>query len=166
MIPPCLTLCIIRYRSRIKWVNSGKGVAPSPTLWCSSNRKGSLRVTLVNGRQLYLLLPYFKIYLELKKINTTKMLYSNSFIASKKKKKSAIVTRKTFFLEWRNILSIRMCKGNWTFGEKRAYFIIIMTRCQQGSPWLFLAIRPYRSSLPGGLQSYILYQHRAVVYWF
>ena len=32
-----------------------EGVAPSPTPWCSSYRKGSLRVTLDYGRQLYLL---------------------------------------------------------------------------------------------------------------
>ena len=40
------------YKIRIK----GKGVAPSPTPWCSSYRKGSLQVTLDKGRQLYLLL--------------------------------------------------------------------------------------------------------------
>ena len=34
------------YKVRVKWSNPGKGVAPSPTLWCSSYRKGSLRVTL------------------------------------------------------------------------------------------------------------------------
>ena len=45
MIPPCLTLSIIRYGSRVKWSNPGNGVAPSPTPWCSSYRKGSLRVT-------------------------------------------------------------------------------------------------------------------------
>ena len=54
-MPPCLTLSIMRYGSRVKWINSGKGVAPSPTSWCSSNRKGSLLVTLDNVRQLYLL---------------------------------------------------------------------------------------------------------------
>ena len=53
-MPPCLTLSIIRYGSRVKWSNPGKGVAPSPTPWCSSYRKGSLRVTLDYGRQLYL----------------------------------------------------------------------------------------------------------------
>ena len=31
------TLSIIRYRSRVKWSNPGKGVAPFSTLWCSSN---------------------------------------------------------------------------------------------------------------------------------
>ena len=55
LMPPCLTLSIIRYGSRVKWSNPGKGVAPSPTPWCSSYRKGSLRVTLNYGRQLYLL---------------------------------------------------------------------------------------------------------------
>ena len=38
-----------------------------------------------------------------------------------------------------------------------------MSRCQHGSPWPFLATRLYRSLLPGGLQGYILYRHRAVV---
>ena len=32
---------------------SRKGVVSSPTPWCSSNRKGSLRVTLDYGHQLY-----------------------------------------------------------------------------------------------------------------
>ena len=36
LIPPCLILIIIRYISRVKWSNPGKGVAPSPTPWCSS----------------------------------------------------------------------------------------------------------------------------------
>ena len=35
-----------------------EGVAPSPTPWCSSYRKGSLRVTLDYGRQLYFLLIF------------------------------------------------------------------------------------------------------------
>ena len=50
----CLTLSIIRYVSRVKKSNPGKGVAPSPTPRCSSYRKGSLRVTLDYGHQLYL----------------------------------------------------------------------------------------------------------------
>ena len=51
-----LTLSIIRYGSRVKWRNPGKGVASSPTPWCSSYRKRCLRVTLDYGRQLYFLL--------------------------------------------------------------------------------------------------------------
>ena len=38
-MPPCLTLSIIRYGSRVKWSNPGKGVAPSPTPWCSKLSK-------------------------------------------------------------------------------------------------------------------------------
>ena len=53
LMPPCLTLTIIRYGLRVKWSNPGKGVAPSPTPWCSSYRKGRLRLTLDYGRQLY-----------------------------------------------------------------------------------------------------------------
>ena len=50
---PGLTLSIIRYLSRVKESNPGKGVASSPTPQCCSYRKGSLRVTLDCGRQLY-----------------------------------------------------------------------------------------------------------------
>ena len=35
-------------------IYSGKGVAPSPTPWCSSYRKGSLRVTLDYDDYIYL----------------------------------------------------------------------------------------------------------------
>ena len=33
---PCLTLNIIRNRSRVKWSNLRKVIAPYPTPWCSS----------------------------------------------------------------------------------------------------------------------------------
>ena len=36
LIPSCLTLSVIRYVSKIKWSNPGKGIAPSPTPQCSS----------------------------------------------------------------------------------------------------------------------------------
>ena len=53
LMPLCITLSIIRYESRVEWKNLGKGIVPSPTPWCCSYRKGRLRVTLDNGRQLY-----------------------------------------------------------------------------------------------------------------
>ena len=53
MLPPWLTVRNIRYISRVKWSNPGKGVAPTPTPRCSSYWKGSLLVTLDYGRQLY-----------------------------------------------------------------------------------------------------------------
>ena len=49
LMPPCLTLSIITYGSRVKWSNPRKEVAPSPTPWCSSYRKRSLRVALDFG---------------------------------------------------------------------------------------------------------------------
>ena len=52
LIPPCLILSNIRFVSRVKWSNPGKGVAPSPRLLCSSYWKGSLLVALDYGRQL------------------------------------------------------------------------------------------------------------------
>ena len=51
---PCLTLSIIRYGSMVKWSNPEKGVALPPTPWCSSYRKGNLRVILDYGRQLWM----------------------------------------------------------------------------------------------------------------
>ena len=39
LMPPCLTLSIIRCGSRVKWSNPEKGVAPSPTHWCSKLSK-------------------------------------------------------------------------------------------------------------------------------
>ena len=63
LVPPCLTVSIIRWGSRVKWSNLGKGVAPSLIPWCSSYWKGSLWVTLDNGRQLYNLYIYIYIYI-------------------------------------------------------------------------------------------------------
>ena len=60
LMPLCLALSIIRFGSRVKWSNLGKGVEPSPTPWCSSYWKGSLLVALDYSRQLYLLLQIFK----------------------------------------------------------------------------------------------------------
>ena len=42
-----------KVRTKGKVEQSREGVAPSPTHWCSSYRKGSLRVTLDYGRQLF-----------------------------------------------------------------------------------------------------------------
>ena len=47
----CSTLSIIRYGLRVKCSNPGKGMAPTPTPRCSSYGKGSLRITLDDGRQ-------------------------------------------------------------------------------------------------------------------
>ena len=44
-----------KVRIKVKVEQSREEVAPSPTHWCSSYRKGSLWVTLDYGRQLYFL---------------------------------------------------------------------------------------------------------------
>ena len=49
----CAALFVDRYMRRKTWWRDW--IAPSPTPWCSSYRKGSLWVTLDNGCQLYLL---------------------------------------------------------------------------------------------------------------
>ena len=66
LIPPYLTLGIIRYRSRVKWSNPRKGVAPFPTPRCSSYWKGSLWVTLdcchqlIHSKQMLLGIIYYQ----------------------------------------------------------------------------------------------------------
>ena len=51
----CLTLGIIRYISRVKWSNPGKGVAISPTLGVAAIGKGTfgLPLTMVANFTLY-----------------------------------------------------------------------------------------------------------------
>ena len=55
MVPDASLLNTQHYKVRIKGKveQSWEGVAPSPTPWCSSYRKRSLRVNLDYGRQLY-----------------------------------------------------------------------------------------------------------------
>ena len=69
LIPHCLTLSIIRYVSRVKWSNAGKGVAPSPTPQCSSYWKGTLWVTFDYSRKLY-----FYFHLEKRAVDSLSLL--------------------------------------------------------------------------------------------
>ena len=62
LIPPCLTLSIIKCVSRVKYSNPGNRVAPSPIPRCSSYWKGSLLVAIDYGRQLYFF-TYIYIYI-------------------------------------------------------------------------------------------------------
>ena len=48
LILPCLTLSIIRYRSRVKWNNPGKGVAPSLHLCVVAIKKGAFGLSSTN----------------------------------------------------------------------------------------------------------------------
>ena len=84
LMHPCLTLNIIRYWSRVKWSNPGKGVAPSSTPLCSSDRKGSLRVTLDYGSQLYFsyidTLNDYRVLKSSEKFFITRVATSNSFV--------------------------------------------------------------------------------------
>ena len=56
LMSPCLTLSIIRYRSRVKWSNPGKRVAPSPTP-IERGGFGSPSTTVANFTYLLLLPP-------------------------------------------------------------------------------------------------------------
>ena len=48
-----------------KWSNPGKGVAPSPTLWWSSNWKGSIQVVFNNGLTTYFIYIYIYMHYSL-----------------------------------------------------------------------------------------------------
>ena len=63
----------VRIKGKVK--QSREGVAPSPTPWCSSYRKGSLRVTLDYGRQLTYE-NYNVVYME---ICSLKVFFTNPF---------------------------------------------------------------------------------------
>ena len=56
LISHCSILSVIRYVSRVKWSNPGKGVMLFSTHRYSCYWKGSLRVTFDYGRQLYCVL--------------------------------------------------------------------------------------------------------------
>ena len=65
LVSPCLTLSIIMYRSRVKWRNPGKGVAPPLHLGVVAIEKVTNFTYIYNcsyqkGHQLYL---YIYIYI-------------------------------------------------------------------------------------------------------
>ena len=69
------------YKVRIKGKveQSREGVAPSPTHWCSSYRKGGLRVTLDYGRQLYFTyITYYKWWKKYEARNQATFITQNS----------------------------------------------------------------------------------------
>ena len=68
----------VRIKGKVK--QSREGVAPSPTPWCSSYRKGSLRVTLDYGRQLYLLIYIYEEHLKINHIFCNNICFSRPYI--------------------------------------------------------------------------------------
>ena len=84
LIPPCLTLSIIKYISRVKWSNSVKGVESSPTSRCSGYWKGSLRVALDYSRQLICLSLSIYIYIYIPRIpkKTQHILWHYKFLST------------------------------------------------------------------------------------
>ena len=85
LMPPCLTLGILRHGSRVKWSNPGKGVAPFATPCCSSNWKGRLRVTLDYGRQLYKILFRSPIFVDAQQLFCKKSSCSKNVYLDLKK---------------------------------------------------------------------------------
>ena len=105
-IPPCLTLSNIRYVSRVKWSNPGKGVAPSPTPWCSSYWKWSLLAALDYGcqQQLYIYIYIYTLIFEYIYIYIYIYIYHILYCIS----------------IWKNISAL----NNFIFGYKYIYFSV------------------------------------------
>ena len=86
LMRPCLTLSIIRYGSRVSGAIQGKESRPPLHLDVVSYRKGSLRVTLDYGRQLYIywILIWFALVLShinhCRSFNAKSSLYIYIFI--------------------------------------------------------------------------------------
>ncbi len=58
LMPPCLTLSIIKYGSRVKWSNPGKGVAPPLHIGVVAIEKGAFGSPSTNVANFTLLLHY------------------------------------------------------------------------------------------------------------
>ena len=83
---PVLTLSFLRYVSRVKWSNSGNGVATSVTPWCISFWKGACRsslTTVANFSYSYLnthicMMDYIYIYIYIITYRQSVSLYHSS----------------------------------------------------------------------------------------
>ena len=140
LIPTFLTLSIIRYRSRVKWSNPGKGVASSPTPQCCSYWKRSLQVTLDLGHQLYVLLLICKCEGQQKL-----WMYASMYTH----------THTHIYINIYKYIYIYM--HNYIF----VYTSSSLSHRHHTFPWLSHTIHPYHSSLLTVLPKYILCPHRA-----
>ena len=65
----CLTLNVIRFRSRVEWSNPGKEVSLSPTHWCCSYRKRAFGLPLTTVANftyfihIYIYIIYIYLYI-------------------------------------------------------------------------------------------------------
>ena len=100
------------YKVRIKGKvePSREGVAPSPTSWCSSYRKGSLRVTLDYGRQLYFLL-----------------IWERNCKYSAKFNRMARILKTIFFTRWKPLLQVLIKRdvNIWMYRERVLDYITL-----------------------------------------
>ena len=125
LIPPCLTLSNIRYVSGVKWSNPGKEVAPSPTLGCSSNWKGSLLVTLDSGHRLYLF--YLFKFIPVKGKEVTLAIFQIRFADSIFRANNPYNTRKKNRKKYTLILNIYRCSINTCFTILKSWWRYIKT---------------------------------------
>ena len=102
LMPSCLTLSNIRYGSRVKWSNRGKGVAPFPTAWCSSYWKGGFWVTLDYG--LWTKHIFMQFYFCLQNFNTVEFIFLSVSFQSRWCDYTIVLTRiklskKSYFIK-------------------------------------------------------------------
>ena len=124
LISPCLTRNIIRYVSRVKWINPRKGVAPLPTPQCCSYWKGNLHIDLNYSQQFYL---YMYIDTSLWTYNHTWYLYLSIYLSIK-----MYIYIDTYI---ENIYSYVIYTSIYLSVKMYIYIIIIiMSHHQHGSP--------------------------------
>ena len=124
----------VRIKGKVK--QSREGVAPSPTPWCSSYRKGSLRVTLDYGRPLYFI--YIYIYFEIRSKIAMKRVFQNK----EKRKTHSFYNPKVCHWRFASYLE-RHLKILWSRAWRQT--TVEMTGYRKGS--CILKIYPYHQKI-------------------
>ena len=112
LIPPCLTLSNIRYLSRVKWSNPGKGVAPAPTPRCRSYWKGSLLVALDYSRQHYLISlfsSFFTLFQLSKLLSPPLWICPLQFVFPFNPQSFCLLHLVFYSIEWFERISVEQC---------------------------------------------------------
>ena len=109
LVPPCLAFSIVRYRSRVKWSNPGKEVAPSPTPRCSNYWKGSLLYYFFKQLQLLEVIQHKTSINKMKK-KKKQFALDDSFLSISSLPKIKSLSDWSFYAMRSKILFIKFCK--------------------------------------------------------
>ena len=129
---------------------SWEGLAPSPTPWCSSYRKGSLQITLDKGRQLllYFALSDNEVLNSLEELCITRVTTINSFTNPPPVGERIYCQPQTDCFVVSNFISIpilQICETphthtyTHTHTHTHIYIYIYMARCNRFKTWLHIS---------------------------